>query len=300
MATTESVAVLGMGRMGGTMAATLKRAGFDVAVYNRTRSKAETVADQIGAPAADTARDAAAGAPILVSSLADDAAVRDVYAGPDGAAAGLSEGSVVCEMSTIDPPTLFEVQPLIEERGAALLDTPVSGSVPAVEKGALTIMVGGDATALERARPVLDALASNIFHVGELGTGATMKLAVNALVHAINVAVSESLVLAERAGIDRATAYEVFSSGAGAAPFVHYKRDAFLQPDQAPVAFSVGLSAKDLDLIVGLAERVGVPMAQAAANRQVAAAAVATGFAEQDMSAIAAFLREARGTLPEK
>lgn len=292
MSGTDTVAVIGAGRMGGAMIGTLRRAGFGVVVHNRTRDKAEAVAVASGAEVAATAREAASRATVVLSSLADDDAVRDAYAGDDGVAAGLADGSVLLETSTIDPQTLAEVEPSITDRGATLIDAPVSGSVPLVERGELTIMVGGDADALEQARPALDALAKQVFHLGTLGTGATMKLAVNALVHATNVAVSESLVLAEQAGIERAKAYEVLASGAGASPFVLYKREAFEHPDQAPVAFSVQLSAKDLDLILALGERFGVPMDQAAANRAVLARAIDHGFANRDMSTVAVLLRD--------
>ena len=285
------VAILGVGRMGGAMAGTLRRARFDVAVWSRTRSKAEAVAKQVGAEVAATAGDAAASADVVISSLADDAAVKAVYTGADGAAAGLRTGTVVLETSTIAPQTVREIRPAIEERGASLLDAPVSGSVSLVEKGELTVMVGGDPTALERARPVLEALAKKVFHVGGLGAGATMKLAVNALVHAINVALSEALVLAEKAGVERGRAYDVFSAGAGAAPFVLYKRAAFERPEETPVAFSLDLMAKDLDLILGLAGQVGARMDQAAVNRTTARAAIAAGLGRQDMSSIATFLR---------
>jgi 3-hydroxyisobutyrate dehydrogenase-like beta-hydroxyacid dehydrogenase len=152
-------------------------------------------------------------------------------------------------------------------------------------------MVGGDPAALDRARPVLEALSKRILHVGDLGAGATMKLAVNALVHAINVAVSEALVLAERSGVERSVAYEVFASGAGAAPFVLYKRAAFEHPEETPVAFSLDLVAKDLDLILSLAEEVGAPMDQAGVNTSVVRAAVQAGLGSRDLSAIADFLR---------
>ncbi|HEY7678329.1 MAG TPA: NAD(P)-dependent oxidoreductase [Candidatus Methylomirabilis sp.] len=285
------VAILGVGRMGGAMAGTLRRAGFDVTLWNRTRSAAEAVAKLVGAGLAAGPREAAAGADVVISSLADDAAVKAVYAGADGAAAGLREGTVVLETSTIAPRTVHEIRPAIEGRGAALLDAPVSGSVSLVTKGELTVMVGGDPAALERARPVLEALAAKLFHVGELGAGATMKLAVNALVHAINVALSEALVLAEKAGVDRGRAYDVFAAGAGAAPFVLYKRAAFERPEETPVAFSLDLVAKDLDLILGLADQVGARMDQGAVNRATARAAIAAGLGRRDMSSIATFLR---------
>jgi 3-hydroxyisobutyrate dehydrogenase-like beta-hydroxyacid dehydrogenase len=204
---------------------------------------------------------------------------------------GFHDGQVVLEMSTIAPQTVRRVAPSVLGQGASMLDAPVSGSVPVVERGELTIMVGGSSEGLERARPVLEALSSKIIHVGELGAGATMKLAVNALVHGLGVALSESLVLAERAGVERTTAYEVFASGAAAAPFVLYKRAAFERPDETPVAFSLGLVAKDLDLILSLAEQVGAPMRQANSNREEVREAVAAGMGDRDMSALAEHLR---------
>jgi 3-hydroxyisobutyrate dehydrogenase/2-hydroxy-3-oxopropionate reductase len=209
---------------------------------------------------------------------------------------GFHDGQVVLEMSTIAPETVRSIEPVVRERGASLLDAPVSGRVPVVERGELLIMVGGDGEALERARPVLEALSSKILHVGELGAGATVKLAVNALVHGLAVALSESLVLAERAGVERSAAYEVFASGAAGAPFVLYKRPAFERPEETPVAFSLDLVAKDLDLILALAQRVGAPMPQAASNREEIGAALAAGMTGNDMSALAEYLRRVERT----
>lgn len=273
------------------MVGTLRRAGFDVVVFNRTAARAEETAAATGAETAPTAAAAVSDADVVISSLADDAAVSEVYLGAEGAAAGLKSGAVVLEMSTIDPQTLTMIEPAISEAGATLLDAPVSGSVQLVEAGNLTVMVGGDADALAVAEPVLSALAARIFHVGPLGAGATIKLAVNAIVHAINISVSEALVLAEKAGVDRSTAYEVFAASAAGAPFVAYKRAAFENPDEAPVAFSLDLVAKDLDLILSLAEDVGVEMGQGAANRAVTGKAIDAGYGQSDMSAVAGYLR---------
>jgi 3-hydroxyisobutyrate dehydrogenase-like beta-hydroxyacid dehydrogenase len=286
-----TVAVVGAGRMGGAMVGTLRRAGLEVVVYNRTRAKAEAVAGASGARVAGTAAEAAAGAGVVLSSLADDAAVEAAYGGPEGVAAGLRPGAVALESSTIDPRTVQALRPLVEERGAALLDTPVSGSVLLVERGELTVMVGGDAAALERARPVLDALAAKVLHVGDLGAGATMKLVVNAILHGLNLAMSEGLVLAEKAGVARTAAYEVMAASAWAGPFVHYKRAAFERPAETPVAFSLDLAAKDLDLALGLAERAGARLEQAATNRRVVGAAIAAGMGGADLSALAVYLR---------
>ena len=270
------------------MVGTLRRAGFEVVAWNRDRGKCHAVAHTSGAEVAEGAAEAASAADVAITSLADDAAVEAVYA---DAVEGFHAGQVVLEMSTIAPETVRKVARSVQGSGATMLDAPVSGSVPVVERGELLIMVGGDPDALDRARPVLEALSSTIIHVGELGTGATMKLAVNALVHGLAVALSESLVLAERAGVERTTAYEVFASGAAAAPFVLYKRAAFERPDETPVAFRLDLVAKDLDLILALAERVGAPMPQADTNREEVRAALAAGMGESDMSALAGYLR---------
>jgi 3-hydroxyisobutyrate dehydrogenase/2-hydroxy-3-oxopropionate reductase len=287
------VAVVGAGRMGAAMVGTLRRAGIEVVVFNRTRARAQEVARATGAAVADTAREAAAGAQVVLSSLADDAAVGAAYAGADGIVAGLQPDAVVLEASTIDPGTVHRLRPLVEDRRAFLLDTPVSGSVQLVEAGQLTIMVGGDPAVLERARPVLDPLARQVFHVGDLGSGAVMKLTVNAVLHGLNLALAEGLVLAEKAGVARTTAYEVFASSAVAAPFVHYKRAAFEHPGETPVAFSLDLVHKDLDLILALASQAGAPMEQATTNRRVVEAAVAAGLGDHDLSELATYLREA-------
>jgi 3-hydroxyisobutyrate dehydrogenase len=285
------VAVVGAGRMGAAMAGTLRRAGLEVVVFNRTRSRAEACAEATGSEVAATAREAAAGAQVVLSSLADDDAVEAAYTGPDGVVAGLEPGTVVCEASTVDPGTVRRLAHLVAERGADLLDTPVSGSVSTVEAGQLTIMAGGDPAALELARPVLDPLARQVFHIGELGSGAVMKLVVNSVLHGLNLALAEGLVLAERAGVARPTAYEVIASSAVAAPFVHYKREAFEHPGEPPVAFSLDLVGKDLDLALELAARAGAPMDQAATNRQVVRAAVAAGLGDHDLSELATYLR---------
>lgn len=287
------VAVVGAGRMGGAMVGTLRRAGLDVTVWNRTGAVADEVGARTGATPAATPREAVEGADVVISSLADDAAVRETYAGPDGVAAGLGQGQIVLEMSTIAPDTVREVASLVEARGATLLDAPVSGSVPVVEKGELAIMVGGDVSAMERVRPVTDVLAARVFHVGAQGAGATVKLAVNALIHAIDVGLSEALVLAEKAGVERSAAYDVIAAGAAAAPFVLYKRAAFERPDETPPAFLLELMGKDLDLILSLAHEVGAPMAQAELNHEIVSRALASGLAGRDMSAVAVYLREA-------
>jgi 3-hydroxyisobutyrate dehydrogenase/2-hydroxy-3-oxopropionate reductase len=287
------VAVLGAGRMGSAMAARIRDFGRPVVVFNRTAAKAADLAERTGARAVGTAREAAASADLVLVSLADDAAVAAAYDGPDGVVAGLASGTVVLETSTVSPETVRALSAMVAQTGATLLDAPVSGSVPVVERGELTVMVGGPAEALERARPVLDTIAKSVFHLGPVGAGATIKLAVNGVVHALNQALSEALVLAERAGVDRRAAYEVFAASAIAAPYVHYKRASFEDPAGSPVAFRLDLVAKDLALLDALAAAVGARMDQAATNRRLVGEALAAGYAARDISAMAEFLRTA-------
>jgi 3-hydroxyisobutyrate dehydrogenase-like beta-hydroxyacid dehydrogenase len=285
------VAIIGAGRMGAAMAGRLRASGAEVIVYNRTAARAEAVAAASGATVAATPAEAVAAAPVVLVSLADDAACAAAYDGPDGIAAGVAPGAVVAETSTIDPQTVDRLAVFFEGRDVGFLDAPVSGSVPLVERGELTVMVGGTEADLARARDVLDVLAKRVFHVGGRGAGATIKLAVNGIVHATNQALAEALVLAEKAGVERAAAYEVFANSAVASPFVLYKRDAFERPDEAAVAFRLDLVAKDYALILALAERVGAVMDQAATGRRTAVAAVEAGFGGRDMSALAELLR---------
>lgn len=286
-----SVGVLGIGRMGGSMARALAAAGFEVVCWNRTTAAAENLAAELGGRAMGRPADVAAAADVCVSMLADGAAVEAVYRGPDGLLAGARPGNVLVDSSTVAPSMIRGLEADVRAVGAGLLDAPVSGSVALARSGGLTIMVGGEAADLERARPVLDALARTVFHMGPLGSGAAMKLAVNAVIFGLNEALAEGLALAEAAGIERQAAYDVLAASAVGAPYVGYKRAAFLDPTSAPVAFALDLAAKDLRLIGELAREVGVPMPQAVANLEVIAAASAGGHGARDFSTVAEHLR---------
>ena len=285
------VAVVGTGRMGAAMAGRLAAAGARLTLWNRTAARAQVVATGLGAAVAPSPRAATERAEVVLVSLADDDAVAAAYAGEDGLVAGLRDDVVVLEASTVSPGTVRRLAPAVAERGGTLLDAPVSGSVSVAEAGRLTFMVGGPAAALERVRPVLDVVGAAVFHLGAAGAGATMKLVVNAVLLGLNQAVAEGLVLAERAGLDRAAAYEVLAAGAVGAPFVQYKREAYLHPGDAAVAFTLELVVKDLGLAADLAAEVGARVEQLATNRRVAAEAVAAGLGSADLSAVAEHLR---------
>jgi 3-hydroxyisobutyrate dehydrogenase/2-hydroxy-3-oxopropionate reductase len=277
--------------MGSAMARARARAGCALVLHNRTRERAEALAGELGARLAATPAEVAAGADVTITMVADDAAVETVYREPDGLLAGARPGTILVDCSTVLPSTIRDLEPDIRATGAGVLDAPVSGSVGLAEAGTLTLMVGGEAADLDRARPALEPLAATIVHVGPLGAGAAMKLAVNAIIFGLNGALSEALVLAERAGIDRSVAYDVFAASAVGAPFVGYKRAAFVEPDATPAAFALDLAAKDLRLITELGRELGVPLPQSAVNLDVIRATVAELGGERDFSAVATGLR---------
>ena len=287
-----TAAVLGAGRMGSAMAERLASQGIPVVVYNRTPDRATALAARIGATVAATPAEAAERADVVISMVADDAAVQALYDGADGITEGIRAGAVAVDMSTVLPDTIRSVAPGVLARGAGILDAPVSGSVTSTLAGELTIMAGGAAADLERARPVLERLARRVFHLGGLGTGAAMKLAVNTVIFGLNGAIAEGLVLAERNGIERALAYDVLAASAVGAPFVSYKRAAFVEPDDTPVAFSLALAEKDLRLIRQLAAASATAMPQAGTNLETIRAAERSAGEDADFSMVASHLRE--------
>ena len=287
-----TAAVLGAGRMGSAMAERLASQGIPVVVYNRTPDRATALAARIGATVAATPAEAAERADVVISMVADDAAVQALYDGADGITEGIRAGAVAVDMSTVLPDTIRSVAPGVLARGAGILDAPVSGSVASTLAGELTIMAGGESADLERARPVLERLARRVFHLGGLGTGAAMKLAVNTVIFGLNGAIAEGLVLAERNGIERALAYDVLAASAVGAPFVSYKRAAFVEPDDTPVAFSLALAEKDLRLIRQLAAASATAMPQAGTNLETIRAAERSAGEDADFSMVASHLRE--------
>ena len=289
-----AVGVLGIGRMGGAMARALRAAGHDLVLWNRTPDAAATLAGDLGARTASTPRETAAATEVCVTMLADGPAVDAVYGGEDGLIAGARAGSILIDCSTVPPATLRTHESAARPAGAALLDAPVSGSVALAEGGRLTLMVGGDAADVARAQPILDALGSTVFHLGPLGSGAAMKLAVNTVIFGLNQALAEGLVLAEAAGVRRELAYDVLAASAVGAPYVGYKRAAFLEPDATPVAFALDLAAKDLRLIGELAESVGLDLPQASTDLAVIEAATTAHGGDRDFSSIAGYLSERR------
>ncbi len=288
-----AVAVLGLGRMGAAMARRLAAAGHDVAVWNRTAVSAESLALQDAdgrSRACPKVVDAVAGAEIVLAMLADGDVTCEVLLADDVLEA-LGPDAVVVDLGTSGVEASARLAAGFGAAGRRYVDAPVSGSVPAVEGGTLLVMASGDAADVDAARPVLSAFASSVLHVGAAGRGQVMKLAVNLAVHDLNAALSESLALAVAAGVSAEDAYDVLSRSVVGAPFVQYKRAAFLDPS-TPVAMSLDLVSKDLGLIVALADSLGVPLATTRAARGHVESAQAAGWGGQDMAALGRYLQE--------
>ena len=288
-ATRPRVALLGLGLMGAGMARRLLGAGFPLAVYNRTARKADALAAE-GARKATSPREAAVGAEIVVSMVADDAASRGVWLGDDGALSGASRGAVLIESSTVTLDWVAELAAAAAARGCELLDAPVTGSRAQAEAGELRFLVGGPAAALERARPALVAMGHAIVHVGPTGHGAVLKLLNNFLCGVQAAALAEAVSLIERSGVDERTAFDVLANGAPGSPLVKTFLARMGARDYTP-SFHLSLMAKDLAYAERLAERQGAPLPSAAAARAAFERAAAAGLGDEDASAVIEVLR---------
>lgn len=277
------VALLGLGRMGAPMAARLAAAGHPLSTYNRTPRPRHVPAGTTAAPSPGAA---VTGARVVVTMLAEGAALRAVLDGPDGVLAAAEAGTLVVDMSTVGPAAARETAAACEGAGLRFVDAPVSGSVDAARGGTLVAMAGGAGADVAEAATVLDALTREVLHLGPVGAGAAMKVALNLALAVTATTVAETLLLAERSGITRERAYDVLAAGALASPFVGYKREAFMDPEAAPVAFSVDGLRKDVALARELAEAQGLDIPTGDAAADVLDRAAARGLGAQDLAAV--------------
>jgi len=284
------VALLGTGRMGSAMVRKLAAAGHNVTVWNRSYEAARTLADSCGSgvTVATTPAEAVAAGTFVLSVLADGRVTREVALNADVLAA-YRPGTIFCDMATGGYASAVELDARLTQAGVRFVDAPVSGSVPTIESGQLLVIGSGDSNAIDEIRPVLEAFARLVLDLGPAGSGQVMKLAVNLVVYDLNAAVSEGLNLAEKAGVPREIAYSVFEESVVAAPYVKYKRPAFVGTD-APVAMSLQLVQKDFGLIAELAAEVSAPIAGTRAVAELVAKAVSAGFGAEDMAALSRHL----------
>ena len=275
---------IGLGAMGGRIAARLLAKGHAVTGYNRTRAKARPLIDR-GMAWADSPKAVAQATDVILVNVADSASLEAVADGPDGFVAGLSNSKVVIDMSTVSPARSRLVVERVRKMGADMLEAPVSGGVSLVEQGRLSVMVGGRRTTFERVKPLLDDVGQKVTYVGESGLALSLKLATNISIAAQMLALAESVVLAEKSGIPRETVVEVLTSSAIASPLVQYKAPCILKmPKQAQ--FTTNMMQKDMKLALELGRELQVPLLTGALINELLSAARAQGFGDHDFATL--------------
>ena len=285
MANERAVAFCGLGIMGGPMAANLAKAGFELSVYTRTREKAERFASKHGADAAATPREAAEGAAAVITMVPDAPEVEEVLLGEQGAAHGLEENALAIDMSTIAPTAAKAIGERLAEDRIAFLEAPVSGSRPKAEDGTLTIMVGGETGDFERARPLFQAMGERIVHVGPQGHGQLAKLLTNTMgaVHA--AALAESVLAAERAGLDPEAFLEVAAGSAGNSTVLGLKGRPMFDRDFEPL-FKLEHMLKDVRHCLNEAKGLGIELHLGSLVEPFYTRAAESGHAEEDFAAV--------------
>ena len=274
---------IGIGAMGCRIAGRLLKSGFPVTVFDRSADKANALV-AYGATVARSIADLASETDAILSCLANDEAVHNVYIGPQGVLAHIRPGTMIIEMSTVSPETSRELSRMGSARGVRVVDVPVSGSTPAAEQGTLTLLCGGDEDSFHAAETIFAAISRQHFYLGPSGSGNTMKLVVNTLLGVGMQAIAEAVVLGEKAGLDRRRLFEVLSKTAVIAPAHVGKLKKAMEDDYRP-QFAVGLMNKDFRLILETAAAVGAPMPTAAAAFPINAAEYAD-HPDDDFSAV--------------
>ncbi len=286
----ETIGFIGLGMMGDPMARNLIEAGHSLVVHNRSREPVQALAE-VGAQAASGPREVAERSDVVITMLPDSAAVESVVLGEDGVLAGASEGDLLIDMSTIHPTVSVAVAQAAAERGVAALDAPVSGGDVGAKQGTLSIMVGGDAADVERARPLLEVLGKTIVHVGEGGAGQVVK-ACNQVVVAVTIAaVSEALVLGSKAGVDPERILDVLGGGLAANKVMEMRRTNFLEHDFTP-GFRIDLHHKDLNIALESGDAYGVPLPVTGLVQQYMRALRAQGHGGDDHSGLLQLVEE--------
>jgi 3-hydroxyisobutyrate dehydrogenase-like beta-hydroxyacid dehydrogenase len=264
-----NIGFVGLGAMGALIVPRLLDAGHNVTGWNRTRDKANTLIDA-GLHYAETPRAVAAAADIVFSIVTDAAAVRAVALGPDGIVAGLRKGGIYIDMSTIEPDASRAVAAECARAGSIMLDGPLSGSPVTVKAGQASIMIGGDADAFERAKPVLLAIGPKVTHIGGNGLACQMKIAVNLLLMVEVICFGEAVALAEKGGVARETAVDAILKSVAASPVLGYRGPFILEGKMPAVPLAdVTLQQKDMLLALNLGRQLGSPVPLAAAANEM-------------------------------
>jgi 3-hydroxyisobutyrate dehydrogenase-like beta-hydroxyacid dehydrogenase len=273
---------VGLGVMGGNMVARLLDKGHKVTGYNRTRSKAQWLIDR-GMKWGDSPRAVTAAADFTFSMVTNASAIHSITEGPDGILAGLGPGKILIDMSTVSPAVSRALAAKVREKGADMLDSPVSGSVITLQEGKLSVMVGGRRETFERAKPVLHDVGPKVTYVGDNGLALVLKIATNLSLAVQMLAFCEGVLLAEKSGIARETAVDVLTHSAIASPMVQYRGPFVLKmPDEA--WFDVNMMQKDMLLALEMGRHLDVPLPTTAVTNEFLTAARGMGLVKQDFA----------------
>ena len=287
----DTVGFIGLGIMGKPMAENLIEAGYDLVAYNRTREKAEELD---GATVAETPKEVAEQSDVIITMLPDSPQVEEVLAGEDGVLEGIKEGALVVDMSTISPVVTEELAKEVEEKGASMLDAPVSGGDVGAIDGTLSIMVGGGEEDFERALPLFEVMGQTVTHVGPVGTGQVVKAA-NQIVVALTIeAVSEALVLGSKGGVPPEKILDVLGGGLAGNKVMEAKREKMLEHSFDP-GFRVELHHKDLGIALAAGREYGVSLPVTAVVDQMLETLKMLGRGDQDHSALLTLIEESSG-----
>src|SRR4051812_42983279 len=289
----ERVGFVGLGTMGAAMARNVAAAGFPLTVWNRTRDRATALGD-VGATAAQTPADVARASDVVVTCVSDTPDVEAILFGEGGVAEGARRGQLAIDCSTISPSATRDFATRLEQLGVALVDAPVSGGSEGAKNATLTIFVGGDAAAVERAKPVLAAMGKTITHVGPIGAGQAVKAVNQVILAGAYLGVAEGIVLAMKAGLDVEQVVAALSGGA-AQSWVLANRSGRMIANDYPLGFKVALHRKDLGIALELARETGSVLPVTALCEQLEAGLIGRGHADEDMSAVARSVRELSG-----
>jgi 3-hydroxyisobutyrate dehydrogenase len=275
---------VGLGVMGGNMVSRLLGKGHKVVGYNRTRSKAEWLVSQ-GMKWGDSPRAVCAAADVALMMVSNTEALEEVAEGPNGLLAGLSAGKILIDMSTVSPAASRALAARVREKGADMMDAPVSGSVTTLQQGKLSVMAAGRRETFERAKPLLEDIGPKVTYVGENGLALSMKIATNLSLAVQMLAFSEAVLLAEKSGISRETAVDVLTHSVIASPMVQYRGPFVLKlPEEA--WFNVNMMQKDMLLALEMGRKLDVPLPTTAVANQFLTAARGIGLAHQDFAVL--------------
>ena len=284
---------IGLGVMGSEMVDRLLSKGHSVTGYNRTQSKAEWLVKK-GMKLAQSPREVAEAADIVFAMVTNGPALKGITEGPDGLLAGLSAGKIFVDISTVGPDLSREVAEKVRDRGADMVDSPVSGSVITLQEGHLSVMVGGRAETFERIKPILLDIGPKVTHVGGNGLALSMKIASNLSLAVQMLAFSEGVLLAEKSGIKREVAVDVLIHSAIASPMVKYRGPFVLQqPEEA--WFDVNMMQKDMLLALELGRQLDVPLPTTAVTNEFLTAARGMNWAKLDFAVIFNVLAQMSG-----